>query len=184
MEIIKFTKKQQAELFFHNNIIAMNYILNKESDRLDEMIVYKLVDSKGNSYTIKGIYLKDYENGDSLERRKMAKVLLMLRRTNFKVTELEGIQKFPPLEYFNKLKEEALKLYTITYNQVEGKRGIPYDIYGLSTHSNHHFGHFHFRIYDLKYYEQVLSALLPLIAESGIPCVQKSSLISGDSRQQ
>lgn len=162
----------------------MKYTIHKEYRIKDNWWVYSIMDKKGSLRSIKAMRSGD---GARPDRKKMAKVLWMLRKTGFMATELSGTQKFPPLGYFGQLKEEGLKLYAITYDDIDmlpDSGGNSFDVYGLSTHPSHHSGHFFFRIYDREYYKKVLELLLPLIQESGIICQQKYFIISGDIRNQ
>lgn len=167
---MKYTLYKETRHFDHQSIMYYGFLINRESE----------------SNTIKGINLYEYKEKGSSDRQKMAKVLWMLRKTGFIATELYGIQKLPPIDYFRQLKKESLKLYAITYDDIDmlSDSDKPFDIYGLSTHSSHHFGHFFYRIYDRQYYLKVLDLLLPLILESSIICKRESFIISGDIRNQ
>lgn len=160
----------------------MKYTIHKEHRVKDNWWVYSIRDEKGSLHTIKAISDKGY----ATNRKTMANVLWMLRKTRFIATELSGIQKLPPLDFFEQLKADSLKLYAITYDDIDmlSKSDKPFDIYGLSTNSSFYFGTFFFRIYNKDYYKKVLDILLPLIDESGIICKQKSFIIFGDARNQ
>ncbi len=155
----------------------------KDKDIKNAVIVYSVFDETGFEHNIKAMSLHDYGKKGSKGRKEMAKILRMLRQHNYLVTELYATQHLAPIEYFQKLKADGLKLYAITYFDLNLEEKDTYDVYGLSTHNSHHLGNFFFRIYDREYYQKVLDILLPLIKESGIICEKSESINSGDSRR-